>query len=241
MPTRGEQGELIRALFTAPPGMMVVGCDASNIEARMLAHYMARYHDEHRLANAFRDKLDFHQANADAWGVERTPAKSILFSSLYGAGATKIGGGDKAKGEAILANVRANCPAMFDIKDTVWGHLRRGGGVIHTWLGRRLVYPNINSKDRSLKAADERASFNAILQGTAADVFKATILSTAHDSELICGTLVANVHDEGQWYVPEEQAEQFACEVTKHFQHDYGLSCPLDGEAKVGLSWHEVH
>lgn len=198
---------------------------------------MARFHGERRLAQAFVDKVDFHQVNADAWGVERTPAKTILYSSLYGAGASKIGNGDKARGEAILDTVRKNCPAMFDIKDTVWDALRRGGGVIHTWLGRRLVYPNIGSKDRQLRAQDERASFNAVLQGTAADIFKCIVLST--DYAGVPGTLIANIHDEGQWYTTDGDA--LAAEVQPHFCHGYGLDVPLDGEAKVGYTWNDVH
>ena len=70
-------GEQCRALFTAPPGMVLVGCDASGLELRMLAHYMARY-DNGDYARILLEG-DIHTANQKAAGLEtRSQAKTFI-------------------------------------------------------------------------------------------------------------------------------------------------------------------
>ena len=70
-------GEECRALFTAPPGMVLVGCDASGLELRMLAHYMARY-DGGEYARILLEG-DIHTANQKAAGLEtRSQAKTFI-------------------------------------------------------------------------------------------------------------------------------------------------------------------
>ena len=74
-------GEECRALFHAPTGWLQIGCDASGLELRCLAHYMARYDN-----GAYADIIlhgDIHTENQKAAGLEtRNQAKRFIYAFL---------------------------------------------------------------------------------------------------------------------------------------------------------------
>ena len=56
--------------------------------------------------------------------------------------------------------------------------------------------------------------------------------------------VVANVHDEWQVEVREDQADQvgkLGVQAIQEVQRSLSLNCPLDGEYKVGGNWSETH
>lgn len=71
----------LRKLFTATPGNVLVGCDASGLELRCLAHYMAIYdHGEyaHEVVQG-----DVHTKNQQAAGLKtRDLAKSFIYACV---------------------------------------------------------------------------------------------------------------------------------------------------------------
>jgi DNA polymerase I len=88
-----EYGHQCREIWTVPDGWVLIGSDASGLELRCLAHYMARYDD-----GAYRDILlngDIHSANRDALGLEgkegRAKAKTFIYAFLYGSGDYNLG------------------------------------------------------------------------------------------------------------------------------------------------------
>ncbi len=55
---------------------------------------------------------------------------------------------------------------------------------------------------------------------------------------------VANVHDEWQIEVIEDQAEtvgKLGVKAIRDTQNVLNLNCPLDGEYKIGKDWSETH
>ena len=82
---RAEYGSECRELFTVRNGYKLVGCDASGLELRMLAHYMAFY-DRGQYAKIVTEG-DVHTVNQQAAGLEtRDQAKTFIYALLYGAG-----------------------------------------------------------------------------------------------------------------------------------------------------------
>jgi len=78
-------GQEIRSLWTVDQGNVLVGTDLAGIELRCLAHYMQDEEWQEELLNG-----DIHQKNADAAGITRPQAKTLIYATLYGAGPSKL-------------------------------------------------------------------------------------------------------------------------------------------------------
>ena len=102
--SKAPYGHECRSCFTVDPGYSLVGADASGLELRCLAHYMAKYDD-----GAYGRLLvegDVHWENAVAMGLaegardyndqrstvlRERGAKTFIYGFLYGAGDEKAG------------------------------------------------------------------------------------------------------------------------------------------------------
>jgi DNA polymerase-1 len=239
----GEIGDTIRSLVTVPDGYKIVDIDLSNIEARVLAHYLSLVFRFDALANSFRDGLDLHQTNADLWSCTRQQAKTLLYALLYGAGAKKVAinmGVTEKEAKAAIQRVYDGMP-IKDLKELVWRKCRDRDGVIYTAMGRRLYYPQINSRDHEKKGRAERQVFNALLQGSAADILKVLTLSVLNKAHELGAYLAASIHDELLFYCPEENTSLLAGYLEEKFQARLLKHCPIGGTAKIGNNWLEVH
>lgn len=77
IPSRGTYGHKCRSLFTAPKNMVQIGADASGLELRMFAHYLARW-DKGEYGKVILEG-DIHTANQQAAGLEtRDNAKTFI-------------------------------------------------------------------------------------------------------------------------------------------------------------------
>ena len=254
IPASGIGGE-IRGLLGVREGKKLVGGDLSNIEARILAHYLEVAFKDSTMANAFRNGLDLHWENAKAWGVAVDPntdnpkkdpgrsiAKTMLYLIMYGGSYRKLAdnlGISEKEAEKHFATFEKNCPSMDLLKRSVWSTLRKRG-YIKTLLGRHLEYPNVNSKNKSLASRAERQSFNALIQGSAADIFKDLSVKTQPICEKYGARFVASVHDETLFECPEEHAEEFAKEVTEVWSNQSYLCIPVTAEFAYGDNWNSV-
>jgi DNA polymerase I len=227
-----EYGAECRELWTVEPGNKLVGIDASGLELRMLAHYMkdARYTDE--ILNG-----DIHTANQKAAGLlSRNTAKTFIYAFLYGAGAAKIGaivGSDEKDGRKLMRRFLRNTPALGELKDKV-SRLYERDGFLTGLDGRHLL------------VRSEHSALNTLLQGAGAILMKKSLVIL--NNKLKCGIIdakfCANVHDEWQVEVSEEDAEQvgkMAVAAIEEAGVALGLRCPTTGEYNVGNNWKETH
>ena len=227
-----EYGVECRELWTVEPGNKLVGIDASGLELRMLAHYMkdARYTNE--ILNG-----DIHTANQKAAGLlNRNTAKTFIYAFLYGAGAAKIGaivGSDEKDGRKLMRRFLRNTPALGELKDKV-SRLYLKDGFLTGLDGRHLL------------VRSEHSALNTLLQGAGAILMKKSLVIL--NNKLKCGIIdakfCANVHDEWQVEVSEEDAEQvgkMAVAAIEEAGVALGLRCPTTGEYNVGNNWKETH
>ena len=137
--TRAPWGKECRELFTTPKGWKLFGTDASGLELRMLAHYMAAF-DDGKYADVIL-KGDIHTTNQEAAGLPtRNDAKTFIYALLYGAGNEKIGsiiGGSKAEGGALKRKFFKNTPAMKIFTDKV-KEAAEHRGYVKSLDGRRI-------------------------------------------------------------------------------------------------------
>lgn len=108
VPTRSALGQHVRSLVIAPEGHVIVGIDLSNIEGRLLGEYLARIVGDFSMVEIFEAGTDFHQANADNWGVSRPDAKQLLYACVPMHAQALMGDGwrsydDIAEGDLVMA------------------------------------------------------------------------------------------------------------------------------------------
>jgi len=235
----GGWGYECRSLFTVPKGKKLVGADASGLELRCLAHFMAMY-DGGAYAKVLLEG-DIHTENQNAAGLpSRDNAKTFIYAFLYGAGDEKIGsiiGKGRKHGKELKQRFLTGLPALAKLVRAVKKKAKEQG-----WLrgldGRRL---HIRS---------DHAALNTLLQSAGALVMKKALVLldwSIQEKGLVPGVnyeFVANVHDEWQIEVDEEHAEmvgQLAKAAIRRAGDSFGFRCPLDGEFKVGNNWAETH
>lgn len=236
---RAEYGKECRELFKAGDGYVLVGCDASGLELRMLAHYLAIYDG----GNYAKELLtgDIHTLNQKSAGLEtRDQAKTFIYAFLYGAGPARIGsivGGTARDGARLQKRFLASLPALQRLKDDVETKVRKHG---------RLY----GIDGRVLPIRSEHSALNTLLQSAGAVVMKQALI-LLHNQLAGNGweignhyAFVANIHDEFQAEVVPERAERYGDVAVKSIWRagkHLKLRCPLDGEYKIGYNWAETH
>ena len=225
----GGYGADFRNLFIAKPGYSVVGCDASGLELRMLAHYMND--------NAYTKEIldgDIHTANQIAAGLsERSQAKTFIYGYLYGAGDAKIGeivNGTSRDGKRLKEKFLKNTPALKILRERVIIAAKRG--YVKGLDGRKLWIRS------------EHSALNFLLQGAGAIVMKQALVFLVETTKHLDYKLVLNCHDEFQAEVLDEHTEEFeelAIESIVNAGKHFEMRCPLDAEAATGSSWCYTH
>jgi DNA polymerase I-like protein with 3'-5' exonuclease and polymerase domains len=228
-------GKECRSLFVAPKGYSLLGADASGLELRCLAHYMARY-DDGNYANVVLDG-DVHTTNQEAAGLPtRSNAKTFIYGFLYGAGDEKIGkiiGKGAKEGKRIKKKFLSQLPALKKLKDAV-SQAADDRGYIKGLDGRHTPIRH------------SHAALNSLLQGCGAILCKTwyVFIADAIKKAGLDATIVAFVHDEVQLVVKEGQEDEtgrLIQQCMRDVEHHYGFRCRLDSEYKYGRNWSDTH
>jgi len=224
-------GKESRELFIVSKNYKLVGCDASGLELRMLAHYM----NDEKYTNTILTG-DIHTANQNAAGLPtRDMAKTFIYGFLYGAGDAKIGeivGKGAKEGKKLKETFLNNTPALKILRDKVLVASERG--YLKGLDGRKL------------HVRSTHAALNVLLQGGGAIVMKKALALVYKYSkeENLDFKLVLNIHDEWQCEVKEEDSIRFgelSVKAIKDAGDYFNFRCPLDGEYKIGDSWYDTH
>ena len=230
-------GSACRELFTVPSGYSLLGADASGLELRCLAHYMAPYD-----AGAYGRELlegDIHTANQEAAGLPtRANAKTFIYGFLYGAGDEKIGsiiGKGSAEGKKIKNKFLSKVPALKKLKDAVSKAAERG------WIK--------GLDGRQVPVRHAHAALNTLLQSAGAIICKRWYVQIEDDLRAEGYTeddasIVAFVHDEVQMQVREGLEDEVGKLVVRSMhkvEQIYSFKCKLDAEYSYGRNWAETH
>ena len=224
-----EYGSECREQWIVDPGYKLVGIDASGLELRMLAHYMEDEEYTKEVVDG-----DIHTKNQLAAGLDtRAKAKTFIYAFLYGAGAKKIGSITGTNGTVIIDKFMKNVPALAKLKEKIAVNLRNKGSL-----------PGLDG--RRLFIRSEHAALNTLLQGAGAVVMKKALVIFDKYIKLheLDAHFVANVHDEWQLEVKEEEAKlvgKLGVKAIVEAGKALRLNCPLDGEYKVGDNWKQTH
>ena len=241
VPSSGSPyGHECRELFTVPDGWTLVGADASGLELRCLAHFMAKW-DGGKYADVLLGG-DIHTENQKAAGLEtRNQAKTFIYAFLYGAGDAKIGsivGGSAGEGRKLKQKFLRSLPALGRLVEAVQSAAKRG--YLLGLDGRRIY------------VRSSHAALNTLLQGAGAIVCKQWLLLLEErlSSQMKHGwdgdyAFCAWSHDEVQIACRTPEIAQKVSEiatlcVAKAGEH-FGFRCALAGESKAGKTWADTH
>lgn len=250
IPIRSEDGRRIRKAFIAPPGRILVACDYSQIELRIMAHLS----EDPGLVNAFASGIDVHKATAaEVFGVpvaevsgdQRRAAKAINFGLMYGMsafGLAKQLGIGRGEAQDYIALYFARYPGVREFMERIRAKAREDG-FVETVFGRRLYLQEIQSRNQAQRAGAERAAINAPMQGTAADIIKRAMISVDawignHSDKAL---LLLQVHDELVLECDESFKTTLVGEVKARMEAAAELRVPLIVDVGSGNNWDEAH
>ncbi len=255
IPIRTKEGREIRTAFVADRGMKLVSADYSQIELRVLAHVA----DIPQLKKAFAEGLDIHAMTAsemfgvpvkDMPGEVRRRAKAINFGIIYGISpfglANQLSISREEAGEYIKTYFQ-RFPGIRDYMDATKKQAHAHGHV-ETIFGRRVHYPEINTKNPSMRGFLERAAINAPIQGSAADIIRRAMIrmpAALQKAKLASARMLLQVHDELVFEVAESEAAALI-KTARHVMETAAepavkLTVPIHVDAKAANNWDEAH
>lgn len=254
IPVRTEDGRKIRKAFVATPGHKLVSADYSQIELRLLAEIA----NIPSLKQAFNDGLDIHAMTAsemfgvpikDMPGEVRRRAKAINFGIIYGISAFGLAnqlGIPREEASAYIKKYFERFPGIRAYMDETREFCRERG-YVETLFGRKCHYPDIRASNPSIRAFNERASINARLQGSAADIIRRAMIrmEDALAAKKLSAKMLLQVHDELIFEVPDDEVAA-TLPVVQHTMQDAPfpavvLSVPLHVDARAATNWDEAH
>ena len=208
-------------------GMIFLSFDASQIEFRLIVHFIR----DPEAIEAYKNnpKTDFHQWVADLCRIKRSPAKNVNFAMGYGAGKAKVismlvsnpdvmrevneelerlnvSDENRTKKYNDLCAIKAE-----EIYETYHGKLPGIKGVSNqatrTCKRRGYVF-NPFGRQRKLPARAAHKAFNSVVQGAAMDYIKTRMIALSQRFNPKMKEwnihIAANVHDEILFMGPPE-------------------------------------
>ena len=249
IPVRTPIGREIRDAFTADDGCVLISCDYSQVELRILAHCSG----EPTLTEAFRAGADVHAATAaEVFGLApdkvdratRERAKAVNFGIVYGIsdfGLSEQLGISRQDAHEYITTYLARYPRIQQfIHDTIADATR--DGYVTTLLGRRRPIPELTASTHHVRQLGERLAVNTIIQGSAADIIKRAMVR-ARDALADTGSgarLVLQIHDELLVEAPHGAQEPVIAAIRGAMIGAYALDPPLAVDVGVGETWREA-
>jgi DNA polymerase-1 len=256
IPVRNEMGRKIRTAFIAEPGRVLISADYSQIELRILAHIA----EIPQLTKAFADGVDIHAMTAsemfavplaEMTGEIRRRAKAINFGIIYGISAFGLANQlsiPREEAGAYIKKYFERFPGIRDYMEAMKAKVR-ADGYVETIFGRKIHFPGVTSKNPAERAFVDRASINAPIQGSAADIIRRAMMrmDAALAAKKLSAQMLLQVHDELVFEAPEAEAEaEKAIPIISKVMEEATLPLlqmrvPLKVDARAAKNWDEAH
>jgi DNA polymerase I len=195
----------LREAVAAEPGYVFVHADLGQIEPRVLAAVSG----DAALASAAQED-DMYAPVAKRLSVDRATAKLAVLGAMYGATSG-------VAGEALRGLERAYPTAMAFLdaanKSGLYGiDIRTHGGRLVRMKPQRAASEDAN--ERSAAAAQGRYARNALIQGAAAELFKAWAVTVRGRVAPFGAHIVMCLHDELLIHTPVAHGEE-VCRIVE--------------------------
>lgn len=249
IPVRSSEGREFRRVFVAPSGSVILTADYSQIELRVLAHLA----QDPGLIDAFARGADIHTATAaKVFGIDESKvdpdhrrfAKVVNYGLAFGMEAYGLGqrmGVPTEQAKEILDDYFSAFPNVHAFMDKTIAETKTKG-YTETLFGRRRNINELASDNFRIRQMGERMALNAPIQGTAADLFKLSMIDV--DKALETGGFstrtLLSVHDEMVFEVPEVEREKVTGVIRETMQSVAELIVPLVVDVGFGPNWAEA-
>jgi DNA polymerase I-like protein with 3'-5' exonuclease and polymerase domains len=250
-----ELGPLIRSIFIPEEKHLWGSFDYSQQEPRILVHYAKLQNLEgvDEIVEAYNQgDADFHQVVADMAGIERKQAKTINLGLMYGMGKNKLMaelGLMKDSAEKLIKQYHTKAPFVKKLMDNVTrraenhGKIRTlGGRACHFDLWQPVQFgvfkplPLEQARkeyDEPLKRAFTYKALNKLIQGSAADMTKKSMVAL-YENGIIPHI---QIHDEVDISVSsDKQAE----DIIEIMEAAVELKVPNKVDYEKGNSWGDI-
>jgi len=250
IPTRTDEGRELRKAFVAEDGYVLCDADYSQIELRVLAHLA----DEKNLIEAFEHNIDIHTKTAsevfkvsieDVTPVMRSRAKAVNFGIVYGISDYGLGRDldiPRKEAKGYIENYLSFYSSIDKYMKNIVEQGKRDG-YVETYFGRRRYIPELTSRNFNIRSFGERIALNTPVQGTAADIIKAAMVSVYKilKQKKMKSRLILQVHDELiiEAYEPElEEVKKMLQEEMENVVDNFKVH--LDADVNIGDSWYDA-
>lgn len=204
-------------------------------------------------------EMDFYQYIVDSAGIDRRVAKDMYLGLCYGMGINKLCAKlnkPREEGERIINDFNSKVPFIKDIADSCERNAQQRG-YVKTLLGRRRHFNKFEPVDSfkrrrdngevffplplklaeerwpgvRLVRADTRKALNALIQGSAADMVKASILKVWNEGKDLP---YLAVHDELDIPVSDDSHAE---KILDRIEHSVTMTVPVYADMEVGEHW----
>ena len=234
------------------------GCfDYSQQEPRLVVHYASlhKFPSVYDVVDSYESDsgTDFHQVVADMAQIPRTQAKTINLGLFYGMGKAKLQaelGVSKEKAAELFDQYHAKVPFVKQLMNSAMNRAQERG-QIRTLLGRlcrfHLWEPNSFGMHKALPHEDalqehgpgiKRAytykSLNKLIQGSAADMTKKSMLDLYKEG------IIAHIQIHDELCVSVESDEQ-AKKIVEVMENAVKLEVPNKVDYEYGKNWGTIN
>jgi len=247
IPVRTDDGIRIRTGFVAKEGHSLISFDYSQIELRVLAelskdrHLVQAYQDNQDLHNLTARKIFFKTEEDEISRHERSIAKVINFSILYGKtpfGLSKELGITVQEASQYITTYFEEYPRVRKFLDIVT-ETAKLHGFVETFYGTRRYISGINATNKNVQAQAVRMAVNTVVQGTAANIIKKVMIELHEEfknNENI--KMLLQVHDELIFEVRDELAKEYMKKIEKIMENTVKFKkVPLKANGSVAKNW----
>jgi len=250
IPIRTALGREIRKAFVPRnKDWLILAADYSQIELRLLAHISG----DATLRASFINDEDIHtRTAAEVFGVPlgavtgemRSRAKAVNFGIIYGISDYGLSQNlriSREMAKEYIDSYFARYPRVREYMDAVIAAARETGYVT-TLLNRRRYLPDLDNRNRNIRAFAERTAMNTPIQGSAADIIKLAMVNIAARlrERALQTVMVLQVHDELVFEVPPAELAAVQELVRREMEGAYQISVPLKVDIGVGPNWYDV-
>jgi len=258
IPARNKDlGPLIRSLFLPDEGK-TWGCfDYSQQEPRLVVHYASlhKFPSVYDVVDQYENdtSTDFHQTVADMAEIPRSQAKTINLGLFYGMGKAKLQaelGVSKEKAAELFDQYHAKVPFVKQLMNSAMNRAQERG-QIRTLLGRlcrfHLWEPNsfgmhkamphedaLQEHGPGIKRAYTYKSLNKLIQGSAADMTKKSMLDLYKEG------IIAHIQIHDELCVSVESDKQ-AKKIVEVMENAVKLEVPNKVDYESGKNWGTIN